>query len=121
MPLPVKPIKLGDQTYFEPQRAEVADLLKSWWGVDAEQGGSRARVSSSTTARARPGIAGEAAQQLIRGGFRVVDTKNADNFDYATTKIVVQRGDAKQGDEIARDARASGRWSSSRPTRTSPT
>jgi hypothetical protein len=101
VPLPVKPIKLGNQTYFEPQRAEVADLLKAWWGVDASKAAAVTRVILYNGAGI-PGIAGEAAQQLIRGGFRVVDTKNADNFNYANTKIVVQRGDAKQGEEIAR-------------------
>ena len=101
VPLPVKPIKLGNQTYFEPQRAEVADLLKSWWGVDASKAAAVTRVILYNGAGV-PGVAGEAAQQLIRGGFRVVDTKNADNFKYEKTKIVVQRGDSKQGDEIAR-------------------
>ncbi len=101
VPLPVKPIKLGNQTYFEPQRAEVADLLKSWWGVDASKAAAVTRIILYNGAGV-PGVAGEAAQQLIRGGFRVVDTKNADNFKYAKTKIVVQRGDVKQGEEIAR-------------------
>jgi hypothetical protein len=101
VPLPVKPIRLGTQTYFEPQRTEVADLLKSWWGVDASKAAKVTRVILYNGAGV-PGIAGEAAQQLIRNGFRVVDTKNADNFTYATTKIVVQRGDRAQGDTIAR-------------------
>ncbi len=101
VPLPVKPIKLGSQTYFEPQREEVADLLKQWWGVDASQTANVTRVILYNGA-GTPGIAGEAAQQLIRSGFRVVDTKNADSFDYATTKIVVQSGDKSQGDEIAK-------------------
>jgi hypothetical protein len=69
--------------------------------VDASKAAAASRVILYNGAGA-PGIAGEAAQQLIRGGFRVVDTKNADNFNYATTKIVVQRGDVKQGEEIAR-------------------
>lgn len=99
VPLPVKPIKLGNQTYFEPQRTEVADLLKSWWGVDASKAAKITRVILYNGA-GKAGIAGEAAQQLIRGGFRVIDTKNADNFNYAATKIVVQRGDRKQGDDI---------------------
>ncbi|MEI7813385.1 MAG: LytR C-terminal domain-containing protein [Coriobacteriia bacterium] len=101
VPLPVKPIKLGNQTYFEPQRAEVADLLKSWWGVDASKAAALTRVILYNGAGV-PGVAGEAAQQIIRGGFRVVDTKNADNFDYITTKVVVQRGDVKQGEELVR-------------------
>jgi len=92
VPMPVKAINLGNETYFEPQRAEVADLLESWWGVtigDTEQVVRVIVYNGSGT----PGIAGEAAQALIRGGFRVVDTKNADTFDYATTQIVVQNGD----------------------------
>jgi len=101
VPLPVKPIKLGDQTYFEPQRAQVADLLKSWWGVDASQTAQVTRVIVYNGAGV-PGIAGEAAQQLIRNGFRVVDTKNADNFNYKTTQVIVQQGSAKRGNEIRR-------------------
>lgn len=99
VPLPTKPIKVGDQTYFEPQKDEVADLLKSWWGVDAAQRSTVPRVIVYNGAGV-PGIAGKAAQQLIRAGVRVVDTKNADRFDYRKTRIVVQRGDAKVGEEV---------------------
>lgn len=99
IPLPVKPIKLGDQTYFEPQRDQVADLLKTWWGVDPADGERVVRVVVYNGA-GKPGIAGEAAQQLIRAGLRVVDTQNADSFDYATTKIVVRRGNAQVGENV---------------------
>lgn len=99
VPLPVKSIKLGDTTYFEPQKTELADLLKSWWGVDASQTHSITRVIVYNGSGV-PGIAGEAAQQLIRAGFRVVDTKNADNFAYSTTQIVVQKGPKKRGSAV---------------------
>lgn len=99
VPMPVKPIKLGDETYFEPQRDEIADLLKSWWGVAADSESELVRVIVYNGV-GRPGAAGEAAQVLIRKGFRVVDTKNADRFDYAKTKIVIRRGSPKQGDDI---------------------
>jgi len=99
VPLPVKPIKLGDQTYFEPQRSEVADLLKAWWGVDASKSSEVTRVIVYNGA-GKPGVAGEAAQQLIRNGLRVVDTKNANNFGYKQTIIVVQRGPVSQGNKI---------------------
>lgn len=101
VPLPVKPIKAGNQTYFEPQRDQIADLLKSWWGVDAKQTQELTRVIVYNGA-GKPGLAGEAAQQLIRAGFRVVDTKNADNFTHTTTQIVVQQGDKSRGEEAAR-------------------
>ncbi len=71
-------------------------------GRRCEQGGSRPRASSSTTAPARRASRARPRSSSSAAGFRVVDTKNADNFNYATTKIVVQRGDVKQGEEIAR-------------------
>lgn len=92
VPMPVKPINLGNETYFEPQRADLADLLETWWGVTISDTEQVTRVIVYNGA-GKPGIAGVAAQDLIRGGFRVIDTKNADNFDYATTQIVVQNGD----------------------------
>ncbi len=99
VPMPVKPIKLGDQTYFEPQRKEVADLLKQWWNVDPSDQQRAVRVIVYNGSGI-PGIAGEAAQQLIRAGLRVVDTKNADRFDYKTTQIVVRRGDESRGKPV---------------------
>lgn len=100
VPMPVKPIKLGEQTYFEPQRDEVADLLESWWGVDPDAVAEVVRVIVYNGAGV-PGVAGEAAQELIRSGFRVVDTKNADRFDYAKTVVVVKRGDRTRGESVA--------------------
>jgi hypothetical protein len=99
VPLPVKPIKLGDQTYYEPQRSEVADLLKSWWGVSASEEQRAVRVIVYNGA-GKPGLAGTAAQTLIRSGYRVVDTKNADNFNYTTTRVVVRRGDETRGEGV---------------------
>jgi len=99
VPLPVKPINLADQTYFEPQRDQVADLLLSWWGVrlGADDGVIRVIVYNGSGA---PGTAGEAAQVLIKAGMRVVDTKNADRFDYKETLIVVQDGDMAKGESV---------------------
>lgn len=99
VPMPVKPINVGSQTYFEPQRDEIADLISSWWGVTIESEDVAVRVIVYNGS-GEPGIAGTAAQQLIRGGFRVVDTKNADRFDYDTTQIIVQRGDAQRGEPV---------------------
>lgn len=98
-PLQVKPITVGEQTYFEPQRDKLASLLKSWWGVTLSDSENVTRLIVYNGSGV-PGIAGEAAQQLIRGGFRVVDTKNADKFTYKTTQIVVQNGDMTAGDQV---------------------
>lgn len=99
VPLPVKPIDLGGQTFFEPQRDKIADLLLQWWDVRLGAEDSSVRVIIYNGA-GTPGIAGKAAQQLISAGMRVVDTKNADRFDYQNTMIVVQDGNTGQGELV---------------------
>ena len=99
VPLPVKPLELGGQTYFEPQRDQIADLLLQWWDVrlGADDGAVRTIVYNGV---GTPGIAGVVAQALIAKGMRVVDTRNADRFDYDRTLIVVQDGDLTQGEKV---------------------
>lgn len=99
VPLPVKPIDLGGETFFEPQRDQIADLLLQWWDVRLGADDSSVRVIIYNGA-GTPGVAGEAAQQMIAAGMRVVDTKNADRFDYDTTMIVVQDGNLEQGEQV---------------------
>lgn len=99
--LPVKPIPLGGQTYLQPERDQIAELIKQWWGVQATRDASATRVIVFNGA-GLPGIAGVAAQQLIRAGLQVVDTKNADRFTYPKTLIVVQRGPISAGSKIAK-------------------
>jgi hypothetical protein len=92
-PLPVRAVNIGNVTYYEPQRDQIADLLYSWWGVKFGEGKQQARVIVYNGA-GEPGIGGVAARALIKAGFRVVDTGNADRFDYKTTRVVLLRGDA---------------------------
>jgi hypothetical protein len=91
VPMPVKPIAVGSERYFEPQRAEIADLVLQWWDVRFESQKQAPRVALYNGV-GTPGVAGKAAQQLIRRGFRVVDSKNADNFDYMKTRILLYHG-----------------------------
>jgi hypothetical protein len=98
-PLPVRSVSIGSMTYYEPQRDQIADLLYSWWGVRLGSGAQTPRVIIYNGS-GNPGIAGLAARQLIKAGFRVVDTGNADRFDYATTQIVLLRGAAGEADRV---------------------
>jgi hypothetical protein len=91
-PLPVRPVAVGDVKYFEPQRDQLAELVSSWWGVKTGASDTRPRVIIYNGSGA-PGAAGTAAQRLISAGFLVVDTKNADRFDYKVTQIVLYKGD----------------------------
>ena len=101
VPLPVQPVNLGSQTYFQPQKAQVADLLTKWWGVDPSKVAQVTRVILYNGA-GTPGIAGVAAEEIIKAGLRVVETKNADRFNYAKTLVVVQHGALSQGNDIAK-------------------
>ena len=97
--LPVTPIDLGGETFYEPQKEEIADLLLQWWGVKVGADDAVTRVIIYNGV-GTPGIAGQAAQELITQGLRVVETRNADRFDYAKTLVVVQNGDVAQGDVV---------------------
>lgn len=101
VPLPVKPISIGNQTYYEPQRSQVAELLLSWWGVKVGADDEATRVIIYNGSGA-PGVAGKAATVLIRNGMRVVDTKNADRFTYKQTLVVVQHGDTGDGQQVVK-------------------
>ncbi|GAB4274980.1 MAG: hypothetical protein Kow0056_04020 [Coriobacteriia bacterium] len=98
-PLPVRPISLGDETYFEPQLDKIADLLMTWWGVDMH---AREDIVSVIVYNGSgvPGIAGTAAQELISQGFRVVETRNADSFDYEETLIIVYDADESEAQAV---------------------
>jgi hypothetical protein len=91
VPMPVKAVSVGTERYYEPQRGEIADLVLQWWGVRVEQQKQALRVMMYNGV-GTPGVAGKAAQQLIRLGVRVVESKNADNFDYKQTKILLYHG-----------------------------
>jgi hypothetical protein len=99
VPLPVKPVAVGDQRYFEPQKKEIADLLLQWWGVEPSQTQSTPRVIVYNGV-GTPGLAGVAAQQLIRAGFRIVNSGNAANFDYKTTEIHLFHGTQADADAV---------------------
>lgn len=101
VPLPVKQVEVGGERYFEPQRAQVADLLLQWWGVKAATQKSTPRVIVYNGV-GTPGLAGQAARQLIRTGFRVVDSGNADTFSYKQTMILLYHGTSADADAVRR-------------------
>jgi hypothetical protein len=98
-PLPVRSVNIGSMTYYEPQRDQIADLLFSWWGVRFGTGAQTPRAIVYNGA-GEPGIAGIAARQLIKAGFRVVVMANADRFDYKTTQIILLRGQQAEATQV---------------------
>lgn len=97
VPLPVKTISIAGDVYFEAQKKQIADVLRSWWGVQdtAEKRPLRVKILNGN---GLPGIGGEAAKVLIKAGFRVVDVANAGDFPkpHPKTKVIVYRATGAQ-------------------------
>lgn len=87
IPLPVKPVTVGRETYYEPKKDEVDHLVSLFWGI--KRGEDQQVRVVILNGCGMPGVAGEVAQKLIEGNYKVIDTKNADNFNYAKTQILV--------------------------------
>ncbi len=86
--LPVKPISFGEQTYFDPKKDELDRIVKMFWGIDSENKKTNERViilNGSGT----PGVARKAADALMGKGYKIIDVKNADKFDYKETQIII--------------------------------
>ncbi len=86
VPLPTETVTMGGETYTEPQREEIERLVALIWGKGSEDIQEATKVIVLNGCGA-PGIGGKVAGQLIEQGFRVIDIKNADNFDYKITQI----------------------------------
>lgn len=96
VPLPTETVTMGGETYTEPQREEIERLVALIWGKSSKNIQEAPKVIILNGCGA-PGIGGKVAGQLIEQGFRVIDIKNADNFDYKVTQI----NTSEEGREVA--------------------
>lgn len=97
IPLPVKTISVEGDVYYEPDDQEIARLLRLVWGV-RKVAVKKPRVVV-LNGNGVPGIGAKAAKLLTAAGFEIVETKNADNFNYTQTKILIY-GDGKDAEKI---------------------
>ncbi len=97
IPLPVKTIAVEGDVFYEPDDAEIARLLRLVWGV-RKVAVKKPRVVV-LNGNGVPGVGAKAAKLLAAAGFEVVETKNADNFKYPQTKILIY-GDGKEAEKI---------------------
>lgn len=86
--LPVRPISFGEATYFDTKRDELARLTSMFWRVKLVRNDGKIRIIL-LNGNGAPGVARKAADGLLGKGYKIVDIKNADNFNYAVTQIVV--------------------------------
>ena len=86
--MPVRPIAIGEETYFEAKKNDLSRLLKLFWSVKLTRDTSRQRVII-LNGSGRPGVARKAADNLLGKEFTIVDIKNADNFNYQQTQLII--------------------------------
>jgi hypothetical protein len=99
VPLPVEPLSIGAETYYQPKRADIDKLVAGWWQVEKRKEKRRLRVMVLNGAGIA-GVAGDAASKLINRGYHVVDSKNADSFNYAKTLILLYHAEKADGEAI---------------------
>jgi hypothetical protein len=99
--LPVKLVSINNDIFFEVDRAKTKLLVKSIWRVEIEGKGTLPRVIVLNGC-GKPGIGAAVAELLAKNGFIVIETKNADNFNYKQTEIIMYRGDLISAERIRR-------------------
>ncbi len=101
--VPVRQLAIGESLYSEPVNDELNRLVKAIWGhaPDFKDDGLRVIILNGN---GTPGIGRKAADRLTGNNYRIIDVKNADSFDYATTRIMVYNKEAKKaGKKLAKD------------------
>jgi len=100
--LPVKTIIIGEQSYYEPEKKDLKRLVTALWGREPKEVKPPIRVII-LNGNGNPGVARTAADRLIGKGFKVIDVKNADNFNYKKTEVLIYNQKArKSGPAVAK-------------------
>jgi hypothetical protein len=85
--VPTVKVTIGEQTYYQIKRDKLRQLVSKIWGIKlATPVENRIIVLNGSGI---PGSASEVANNLMKRGFRIIDTKNADNFNYQKTQIYI--------------------------------
>ncbi len=91
--LPSQEVRIGDERFYQPDRDEIERLVVLYWGREFSVISQAPKVIILNGC-GQPGIGAKAAEKLINAGFRVMDVKNANSFDYQNT--IISAGVEKQ-------------------------
>ncbi len=92
IPLPVKPLMMENKVYFEPIHESIDSMIEEVFGIKKEASKVAARVVILNGCGV-PGIAAKVAEKLVENGYKITESKNADNFNYKTTQIISFKAD----------------------------
>jgi polyisoprenyl-teichoic acid--peptidoglycan teichoic acid transferase len=93
--LPVKEVLVDQRYYYQPEKTAVDAMITGIFYSDKNNPSKNLRVRVLNGV-GEPGVATEVANKLIDKGYRVVDTKNADSFDYTETQIIIYSSNAQK-------------------------
>lgn len=96
VPLPVEPIAVGTDTFYQLKKDEVDYLVEVFWGQTNRDGDKNARVIV-LNGSGDPGAANQLAEKLTQNSFSIVAIRNADSFDHEETEIIIYE-DQNDGD-----------------------
>lgn len=99
IPLPVKPLLVGKETFLKPDNDEIDRLFALIWGIGEKERRGDVRIIVLNGSGV-PGAGGDAAERLIDINCKVVETDNANNFDYDKTQIIIYKGSNKWANKI---------------------
>jgi anionic cell wall polymer biosynthesis LytR-Cps2A-Psr (LCP) family protein len=87
---PVKEVMMRDKVQYQPQKTQLEALVNKVFGSDRWKGGSKGDLKVRVlNGVGDPGVANEVARLMIESGYKVIDVKNADNFDYTETELII--------------------------------
>lgn len=89
--LPVKPLMMENKVYFEPVRESIDRLVEEIYGIKTRKAKTTRVVILNGCGI--PGIAGKVTEKLVQNGYKITESKNADNFNYTVTQIISFKAD----------------------------
>lgn len=88
--IPGNEVTVNGKVFFQPNKEKIEALIQQIFGADlarkARQSSFRIRVLNGI---GTPAVATEVSKKLVDSGYRVIDTKNADSFNYTETQLII--------------------------------
>lgn len=94
--LPMKEMVVDNRTLYQPLRPQIDSLMDKLFGKDRNKNDKQASRIRVLNGSGEPGLANDLARILISNGYRVIDIKNADRFDYPETELIVYSSDSSE-------------------------
>jgi len=82
---PTKKVSIGAQPYEQLKKQELNRLIRVLWDLQKPLKRTKVIVLNGV---GTGGLAGKVALKLIKGGYEVIDVKNANGFNYKKTLII---------------------------------